>query len=64
VRTAAQDLLLAELERIGSKGRKTLVEFWVQYLPVINSNSNIKPTASENKNVTSANVSELLFIST
>ncbi|VVC26688.1 Hypothetical protein CINCED_3A013205 [Cinara cedri] len=33
VRTAAQELLLAELERIGPKGRKTLVEFWVQYLP-------------------------------
>ena len=33
VREAAQALLLAELGRIGTKGRKALVDSWAQYLP-------------------------------
>lgn len=33
VREAAQALLLAELRRISSKGRKQLVEEWAPYLP-------------------------------
>ncbi|VVC26686.1 Hypothetical protein CINCED_3A013205 [Cinara cedri] len=58
VRTAAQELLLAELERIGPKGRKTLVEFWVQYLPVSSSNSNIKSTTISSNNLTTLNTNE------
>lgn len=34
VREAAQALLLAELGRLGPKGRKTLVDDWSQYLPL------------------------------
>jgi len=56
VRTAAQELLLAELERIGPKGRKTLVEFWVQYLPVSNNNGSMKPTAVSSNNLTNLNI--------
>nr|CAD7423900.1 unnamed protein product [Timema monikensis] len=33
VREAAQALLLAELGRLGPKGRKALVDSWAQYLP-------------------------------
>ena len=33
VREAAQALLLAELKRVGSKGRKQIVEEWAPYLP-------------------------------
>lgn len=33
VREAAQALLLAELGRLGPKGRKKLIEDWAQYLP-------------------------------
>ena len=33
IREAAQALLLAELRRIGSKGRKALVEEWAPFLP-------------------------------
>lgn len=33
VREAAQALLLAELGRLGTKGRKALVDRWAQYLP-------------------------------
>ncbi|XP_014275232.1 WD repeat-containing protein 7 isoform X2 [Halyomorpha halys] len=33
VREAAQALLLAELGRLGTKGRKALVDYWAQYLP-------------------------------
>ncbi|XP_060844141.1 WD repeat-containing protein 7 isoform X2 [Rhopalosiphum padi] len=58
VRTAAQELLLAELERIGPKGRKTLVEFWVQYLPVSNTNGSMKPTAVSSNNLTNLNINE------
>ncbi|KAG7312709.1 hypothetical protein JYU34_001079 [Plutella xylostella] len=34
VREAAQALLLAELGRLGPKGRKALVDSWAQYLPL------------------------------
>ncbi|KAK9744711.1 WD domain, G-beta repeat [Popillia japonica] len=34
VREAAQALLLAELGRMGPKGRKALVDSWAQYLPL------------------------------
>ena len=34
VRQAAQSLLMAELRRLGPKGRKTLVDYWAQFLPV------------------------------
>uniref|UniRef100_A0A0K8T9A7 WD repeat-containing protein 7 n=1 Tax=Lygus hesperus TaxID=30085 RepID=A0A0K8T9A7_LYGHE len=34
VREAAQALLLAELGRLGSRGRKALVDHWAHYLPV------------------------------
>ncbi|KAK9511220.1 hypothetical protein O3M35_005820 [Rhynocoris fuscipes] len=37
VREAAQALLLAELGRLGTKGRKALVDHWAQYLPLYNS---------------------------
>lgn len=33
VRSAAQTLLLAELNRMGSKGRKALVDSWAPFLP-------------------------------
>ena len=33
VREAAQALLLAELGRLGPKGRKALVDSWAQFLP-------------------------------
>jgi hypothetical protein len=33
VREAAQALLLAELGRLGTKGRKALVDSWAQFLP-------------------------------
>ena len=34
IREAAQALLLAELERIGAEGRKTLVDVWAKCLPI------------------------------
>ncbi|XP_054284086.1 WD repeat-containing protein 7 isoform X2 [Macrosteles quadrilineatus] len=37
VREAAQALLLAELGRVGPKGRKALVDSWAQYLPQFSS---------------------------
>lgn len=36
VRQAAQALLLAELERLGQKGRKGLVDSWAPFLPLYN----------------------------
>ncbi|KAL3288183.1 hypothetical protein HHI36_002633 [Cryptolaemus montrouzieri] len=39
VREAAQTLLLAELSRMGPKGRKVLIETWSQYLPIFNTPS-------------------------
>lgn len=37
VREAAQALLLAELGRLGPKGRKALVDSWAQFLPAYSS---------------------------
>ncbi|XP_055385792.1 WD repeat-containing protein 7 [Condylostylus longicornis] len=34
IREAAQQILLGELNRMGKKGRKVLVEHWAQYLPL------------------------------
>ncbi|XP_050439135.1 WD repeat-containing protein 7 isoform X2 [Adelges cooleyi] len=58
VREAAQALLLAELERIGPKGRKTLVEFWVQYLPVSHSIGSMQSAPASYNNLTNVNANE------
>ncbi|KAM3955918.1 LOW QUALITY PROTEIN: WD repeat-containing protein Rbcn-3B [Aphomia sociella] len=46
VRDAAQALLLAELGRLGPKGRKTLVDNWAQYLPLYTHTESINPQAA------------------
>ncbi|XP_068973946.1 WD repeat-containing protein 7 isoform X13 [Bombus flavifrons] len=43
IREAAQALLLAELGRMGPKGRKTLVDSWSQYLPMYSTQEPIAP---------------------
>ncbi|XP_015115416.1 WD repeat-containing protein 7 isoform X7 [Diachasma alloeum] len=43
VREAAQALLLAELGRMGPKGRKALVDSWSQYLPMYSTQEPIVP---------------------
>lgn len=43
VREAAQALLLAELGRLGPKGRKILVDYWSQYLPMYSTQDPIAP---------------------
>lgn len=43
IREAAQALLLAELGRMGPKGRKTLVDNWSQYLPMYSTQEPIAP---------------------
>ncbi|XP_012268313.2 WD repeat-containing protein 7 isoform X11 [Athalia rosae] len=43
VREAAQALLLAELGRMGPKGRKSLVDSWSQYLPLYSTQEPIAP---------------------
>ncbi|XP_076220619.1 WD repeat-containing protein Rbcn-3B isoform X12 [Nomia melanderi] len=43
IREAAQALLLAELTRMGPKGRKTLVDSWSQYLPMYSTQEPIAP---------------------
>lgn len=54
VREAAQTLLLAELSRMGPKGRKQLVDAWAQYLPLypqtetINQQAVSPPTTNQN----------------
>ncbi|CAH0761824.1 unnamed protein product [Diatraea saccharalis] len=45
VREAAQALLLAELGRLGAKGRKALVDNWAQYLPLYTHTESINPHA-------------------
>lgn len=56
VREAAQTLLLAELSRMGPKGRKQLVDAWSQYLPLytqtetINQHAISPPTTQNNIN--------------
>ncbi|GBP85438.1 WD repeat-containing protein 7 [Eumeta japonica] len=46
VREAAQALLLAELGRLGPKGRKALVDNWAQYLPLYTHTESINPHAA------------------
>ncbi|XP_073965073.1 WD repeat-containing protein Rbcn-3B isoform X3 [Choristoneura fumiferana] len=46
VREAAQALLLAELARMGPKGRKGLVDNWAQYLPLYTHTESINPHAA------------------
>ncbi|XP_049882434.1 WD repeat-containing protein 7 [Pectinophora gossypiella] len=43
VRDASQALLLAELGRLGPKGRKALVDSWAQYLPLYTHTESINP---------------------
>ncbi|XP_076298441.1 WD repeat-containing protein Rbcn-3B isoform X11 [Lasioglossum baleicum] len=43
IREAAQALLLAELTRMGPKGRKVLVDSWSQYLPMYSTQEPIAP---------------------
>ncbi|XP_078041515.1 WD repeat-containing protein Rbcn-3B isoform X8 [Augochlora pura] len=43
IREAAQALLLAELTRMGPKGRKALVDSWSQYLPMYSTQEPIAP---------------------
>lgn len=43
IRHAAQALLLAELGRMGPKGRKSLVDNWSQYLPQYSTQEPIAP---------------------
>ncbi|CAH4036824.1 unnamed protein product [Pieris brassicae] len=47
VRDAAQALLLAELARLGPKGRKALVDNWAQYLPLYTHTESINPQAAQ-----------------
>ncbi|KRT84196.1 WD40 domain-containing protein, partial [Oryctes borbonicus] len=46
VREAAQALLLAELGRMGPRGRKALVDSWAQYLPLYTQSEIINPQAA------------------
>ncbi|XP_072937489.1 WD repeat-containing protein 7 isoform X3 [Epargyreus clarus] len=46
VRDASQALLLAELGRLGPKGRKALVDNWAQYLPLYTHTESINPQAA------------------
>ncbi|KAF5297134.1 hypothetical protein FQA39_LY02714 [Lamprigera yunnana] len=45
VREAAQALLLAELGRMGPKGRKALIDAWAQYLPLYTQTETINQQA-------------------
>ncbi|XP_066255390.1 WD repeat-containing protein 7 isoform X2 [Euwallacea similis] len=45
VREAAQTLLLAELSRMGPRGRKQLVDAWAQYLPLYTQTETINQQA-------------------
>ncbi|KAJ2939343.1 hypothetical protein O0L34_g13443 [Tuta absoluta] len=47
VRDASQALLLAELGRLGPKGRKALVDSWAQYLPLYTTTGSINPQAKQ-----------------
>ncbi|CAH0550599.1 unnamed protein product [Brassicogethes aeneus] len=50
VREAAQTLLLAELSRMGPKGRKQLVDSWAQYLPLYTQTETINQHAVSSPN--------------
>ncbi|XP_039747560.1 WD repeat-containing protein 7 isoform X1 [Pararge aegeria] len=51
VRDASQALLLAELGRLGPKGRKSLVDNWAQYLPLYTHTESINPNAAKKEPV-------------
>ncbi|CAG5053117.1 unnamed protein product [Parnassius apollo] len=51
VRDASQALLLAELGRMGPKGRKQLVDSWAQYLPLYTHTESINPHAAQKEPV-------------
>lgn len=53
IREAAQALLLAELGRMGPKGRKALVDNWAQYLPMYSTQEPIA-TQHQSQNSTAA----------
>lgn len=55
VREAAQALLLAELSRLGPKGRKALVDNWAQYLPLYTQTESINPSAHKPGDVQAQN---------
>ncbi|XP_026473359.1 WD repeat-containing protein 7 isoform X2 [Ctenocephalides felis] len=50
VREAAQALLLAELGRLGPKGRKQLVDSWAQYLPLYTKTESIQNQTNHGSN--------------
>lgn len=63
IREAAQALLLAELERMGVEGRKTLVDEWATFLPtyadpftIAGSSMNLGSTAS---NIPASNTQQI-----
>ncbi|XP_045538529.1 WD repeat-containing protein 7 [Papilio machaon] len=51
VRDASQALLLAELGRLGPKGRKQLVDSWAQFLPLYTHTESINPHAAQKEPV-------------
>lgn len=55
VREAAQTLLLAELSRMGPKGRKALVDAWAQYLPLYTQTETINQQAVVGQNNVNSN---------
>lgn len=64
VREAAQTLLLAELSRMGPKGRKQLIEVWSQFLPMFTTQTDSitqvnSPNAQNNINSTPSIAAEV-----
>ncbi|KAK5648439.1 hypothetical protein RI129_003331 [Pyrocoelia pectoralis] len=55
VREAAQALLLAELGRMGPKGRKMLIDSWAQFLPLYTQSETINQQAVSPPNVNNGN---------
>lgn len=53
IREAAQQLLLGELERMGKKGRKQLVDSWAQFLPLYTHTEPIAPQMANASNPSS-----------
>nr|XP_008195733.1 PREDICTED: WD repeat-containing protein 7 isoform X2 [Tribolium castaneum] len=59
VREAAQTLLLAELSRMGPKGRKALVDAWSQYLPLYTQTETINQQAVTSPNMNHVNSGQM-----
>ncbi|XP_063908234.1 WD repeat-containing protein 7 isoform X4 [Zophobas morio] len=59
VREAAQTLLLAELSRMGPKGRKALVDAWAQYLPLYTQTETINQQAVSSPGMNHVNSGQL-----